>query len=72
MAEIYPPITMPIKEILQAWPQTAVVFLKHRMSCPGCYLEAFDSLEAALNNYSVPADAFLNDLQAAIERSDRL
>ena len=68
MEEAYPGITMPVQAILQAWPETASVFLKHRLSCPGCYMEAFDSLETALNRYSVPVEAFLDELREAIDR----
>ena len=63
-----PPLTlsMPVQAIVREWPQTIPVFLKHRMSCVGCSLEAFDSLGDALRNYTIPADAFLEELCAAI------
>jgi hybrid cluster-associated redox disulfide protein len=63
-----PPLTlsMPVQEIVRQWPQSIPIFIKYRMSCVGCSLEAFESLAQALSNYTIPAEVFLEELCAAI------
>jgi hypothetical protein len=38
------------------------------MSCPGCYLSRFDTLEDAAETYALAEDAFLRELNCAARR----
>jgi hybrid cluster-associated redox disulfide protein len=64
---ISPQITL--KALFSLWPATMPVFLRHRMSCVGCSMAAFDSLEDAITNYGLDQLAFLKELQAAMTKS---
>jgi hybrid cluster-associated redox disulfide protein len=58
-----------VADIMNEWPATVQVFLKHRMGCIGCYLSPFDSLEDALMVHSIPTELFVNELHQVIEGS---
>lgn len=51
-----------IANVLDRWPQTVEVFLEHRMSCLGCYMSCFDTLEDAVQIYALSRDSFLAEL----------
>lgn len=52
-----PSATQPIAEVLEAWPETAAVFLRRRMACPGCAMAPFMTVEEAAQAYDMePAD----------------
>jgi len=54
-----------IANVLDRWPETIDVFIERRMSCPGCYLSRFDTLEDAAETYGLAEDAFLEELNRA-------
>jgi hybrid cluster-associated redox disulfide protein len=54
-----------VSEILQRWPQTAVVFLRHRMACVGCAIAPFETLSEVTDIYQVNLDEFLQELEDA-------
>lgn len=70
MAEklIHPEIS--VAEVMERWPETASVFLKHRTACIGCELASFDSLADAARNYQLSVDELLNDLEESILKPD--
>ena len=58
-----------VADIMNEWPATVQVFLKHRMGCIGCYLSPFDSLEDALMVHDIPVEPFVDELNQVIEGS---
>jgi hybrid cluster-associated redox disulfide protein len=60
---------MNIEELLKRWPATAVVFQRRRMACPGCAVAPFYAIEDAITIYQLDAEAFLDELLAAINGS---
>lgn len=58
---------MSMKEILSHYPETAAVFLHYRMSCVGCYLSSFDTLEEALFVHGLPVDKIMERLNEHLE-----
>jgi hybrid cluster-associated redox disulfide protein len=56
-----------VASLLEAWPETAQVFVQHQMACPGCYLAEFDTLEGALQTYQIGPQPFLSDLQRIVK-----
>ena len=57
---------MIISDVLERWPETAVIFHKYNMACVGCVVAPFYSIEAAISIYRLDRDQFLQDLAAAI------
>jgi hybrid cluster-associated redox disulfide protein len=60
---------MNIEELLKRWPETGVVFQRHKMACPGCAVAPFYAIEDAINIYQLEGDAFLDELITAISLS---
>lgn len=57
---------MPMNEILSQWPETIPVFLEHKMSCIGCYMSSFDTLEDALTVHNLPVNVMVKALNETI------
>ena len=53
---------MIISELLEKWPETAVLFKKHNMACLGCVVAPFYSVDDAISIYGLARDPFLNEL----------
>jgi hybrid cluster-associated redox disulfide protein len=51
-----------IADLLSRWPQVVPVFLKHKMSCPGCSMSAFETLEDASKIYNVDLNQLIDEL----------
>ena len=58
---------MRVADVLRKWPETLPVFLSHRMSCIGCFLSPFDTIEEALTVYGLPVAAVLVELNRRIQ-----
>lgn len=52
---------LPVADVLTTWPETLPLFLKHRMSCIGCYLSSFDTLGEALILHNLPVTEILEN-----------
>jgi hybrid cluster-associated redox disulfide protein len=57
---------MAIGEIVQKWPQTVPVFLKHGLMCFGCAVARFENLEQGAVAHGIDVDALLKDLNAVV------
>lgn len=59
-----------VAELLERWPETIPVFIRHKLSCVGCAMAPFDSLSDVAKIYDLGCERFLNELRSAIEESD--
>jgi hybrid cluster-associated redox disulfide protein len=57
---------MIISDVLERWPETAVIFQKYNMACVGCVVAPFYSIDAAISIYHLDREQFLAELAAAI------
>lgn len=57
---------MSIGEIVQKYPQTVKVFLRHGLMCIGCAAARFENLEQGATAHGIAIDPLLKDLNAAI------
>ncbi len=55
-----------VSEVLTCWPETAPVFIRHRMACIGCPMSTFETLEGAALIYGLDLDSFVRELQQTI------
>ena len=53
-------------DILTRWPETVPVFLAHRMSCIGCYMSSFDTLEDALVVHGLTIETIVDELNQRV------
>jgi len=54
-----------LDEIMQRWPNTIAVFLRHKMLCVGCPIATFHTINNACREYDLDKDAFLEELNHA-------
>jgi hybrid cluster-associated redox disulfide protein len=60
---------MPIGDVVQNYPQTIEVFLKHGLMCFGCAIARFENVEQGAMAHGINVDALMNDLNAAVPQS---
>lgn len=54
-----------VAEVLARWPEAIPVFLRHRLSCVGCTMSPFESLEDVCAIYAIDLETFLAELRQA-------
>jgi hybrid cluster-associated redox disulfide protein len=55
-----------VADILNRWPPTQQVFLRHRMACLGCEMAGFETLASAAEIYHLPLERLIAELQVAL------
>ena len=55
-----------LDELLQRWPETVPVFIRHKMLCVGCLVTPFHSVVDACAEYGLDTDTFMAELQEAV------
>lgn len=61
---------MPIGDVVQNYPQTIEVFLKHGLMCFGCAIARFENVEQGAMAHGINIDALMKDLNAAVVQSN--
>jgi hybrid cluster-associated redox disulfide protein len=59
---------MSISEIVQKYPQTVKVFLRHGLMCIGCAAARFENLEQGAIAHGIDTDALVTNLNAAVAK----
>lgn len=57
---------LPLLGLFGQWPETAQVFLLHRMACFGCPIAPFHTVVDACAEYRLDEAAFRAELRAAV------
>jgi hybrid cluster-associated redox disulfide protein len=60
---------MTIGEVVQTYPQTIEVFLKHGLMCFGCAIARFENVEQGAMAHGINVDTLMTDLNAAVPQS---
>ena len=58
--------SMPIGDVVQKYPQTIEVFLRHGLMCFGCAIARFENVEQGAMAHGIDVDALITDLNAAV------
>jgi hybrid cluster-associated redox disulfide protein len=61
---------MPIGDVVQNYPQTIEVFLKHGLMCFGCAIARFENIEQGATAHGINVDTLIKDLNAAVPQSN--
>jgi len=61
---------MPIGDVVQQYPQTIEVFLKHGLMCFGCAIARFENVEQGATAHGINVDSLMQDLNAAVPQSE--
>ncbi|WP_299818765.1 DUF1858 domain-containing protein [uncultured Roseibium sp.] len=56
---------LPLTVLFKDWPQTAAVFIRHRMLCYGCPIAPFHTVIDSCREYELDEQAFRAELRAA-------
>ena len=57
---------MTIGDIVESYPQTVEVFLRHGLMCFGCAVARFENLEQGAMAHGINVDVLVKDLNAAV------
>jgi len=62
---------MPIGEVVQNYPQTIEVFLRHGLMCFGCAIARFENVEQGAMAHGINVDTLMQDLNAAVPQASQ-
>jgi len=57
---------MSIADVVQKYPQTIEVFLRHGLMCFGCAIARFENIEQGALAHGINVPALVTDLNAAV------
>jgi len=60
---------MPIGEVVEKYPQTVEVFLRHGLMCFGCAVARFENLEQGAMAHGINVELLLKDLNTAVPQA---
>lgn len=55
-----------IEEVVNNYPETTMVFMKHGLHCVGCHVSAFETIEQGAMAHGINVDALVADLNKVI------
>jgi hybrid cluster-associated redox disulfide protein len=61
---------MPIGEVVEKYPQTVEVFLRHGLMCFGCAIAQFENVEQGAMAHGINVEALIKDLNAAVSQAN--
>ncbi|MDI1265496.1 MAG: DUF1858 domain-containing protein [bacterium] len=67
MRKCAPTLDMTVGQVMERWPASIRVFMDFRMSCVGCPIASFHSVEEAGREHAVDVVALLDALQRAVD-----
>jgi hybrid cluster-associated redox disulfide protein len=57
---------MTIGEVVQNYPQTVEIFLKHGLMCFGCAIARYENVEQGAVAHGIDVEVLMKDLNAAV------
>jgi hybrid cluster-associated redox disulfide protein len=61
---------MTIGEVVEKFPQTVEVFLRHGLMCFGCAVARFENVEQGAIAHGINVEALIKDLNAAVPQTN--
>ena len=62
---------MSIEAVVNKYPQTVQVFLKHGLHCIGCAVAAFENIEQGAKAHGIDVKKLIEDLNKAVEKKKK-
>ena len=59
---------MPIGDVVNKYPQTSEVFMKHGMHCLGCAIAHFENIEQGCEAHGIDVKKLISDLNKTVEK----
>lgn len=57
---------MPIGQVVQKYPKTVEVFLRHGLMCFGCAVAQYENVEQGATAHGIDVEALIKDLNAVV------
>jgi hybrid cluster-associated redox disulfide protein len=61
---------MPIGEVVQKYPKTVEVFLRHGLMCFGCAIAQFENVEQGAIAHGINVEALIKALNAVVPQAN--
>lgn len=71
MADTNPLRQLYVQDLLELYPETVPVFMRHRMACVGCDITALETVAEAIDIYRLDGARFLDELMQVIQSKGR-
>jgi hybrid cluster-associated redox disulfide protein len=59
---------MTIKEVIDTYPETAMVFMKYNVGCIGCLAASFEKVKDIATVHGIDIKALVKDLNAIVQQ----
>jgi hybrid cluster-associated redox disulfide protein len=59
---------MTIKEVIDTYPETAMVFMKYNIGCIGCLAASFEKVKEIATVHGIDIKALVKDLNQAVQK----
>jgi hybrid cluster-associated redox disulfide protein len=56
-----------VRDVVEEYPQTIPVFVRHGMSCAGCYISPFHTVADSAREHDLCIEPLLGDLNRALD-----
>jgi hybrid cluster-associated redox disulfide protein len=56
-----------VQEIVKDHPATVLVFVRHGLHCPGCYMAPFHTIADSARAYAISVEPLVRDLNQAVD-----
>lgn len=58
-------LQLTVDKVLQSWPQTFSVFMKHKTKCVGCFMQQFCTLKDVAATYQLSLETLIDEINNA-------
>jgi hybrid cluster-associated redox disulfide protein len=63
---------MTIKEVIDTYPETAMVFMKYNVGCIGCLAASFEKIKDIATVHGIDIKALVKDLNLVVQKNNPL
>jgi hybrid cluster-associated redox disulfide protein len=56
-------LQLTVDEVLQRWPQSFTIFMKHKTKCPGCFMQSFCTLKDVAETYQLSLENLIDEIK---------
>ena len=61
-------LQLTMDKVLQRWPQTFTVFMKHKTKCVGCFMQQFCTLKDVATTYGLSLETLIDEIMTASDQ----
>jgi len=65
-------LRLTVDKVMQQWPHTYSVFMKHRTKCVGCFMQQFCTLKDVAATYGLSLEILIDDILNASDEEETI